>query len=176
MGIMPNERRSFKGTLMNPALRLLALPVFVVSLTSPALAQEHDHGAPKAATAEAAKPSSKTADGKKWLTDAQLRKSMDAIRIVVQTNLPKVHGFKATDADYAAIAKQIDAEVAVIFQQCKLAPDADAALHEILLPIMDATKTLNEGTIKRFAFVKILKSVNEYGEQFDHPGWKPVAH
>lgn len=161
---------------MNPVIRFLALSVFVLSLAAPAVAQEHDHGAPKGSAAEATRPSSKTADGKKFLTDAQLRKSMDAMRTVVQANLPKVHGFKATDADYAAIAKQIDAEVAVIFQECKLEPDADAALHEILLPIMDATKTLNEGTIKRFAFVKILKSVNEYGEQFDHPGFTPVKH
>lgn len=158
---------------MNSTLRLLSVPVLVLGLAAPALAQEHDHDAHKNHDAKAAKTAPKP--GQKWATDAPLRKGMVAIRDVLQANLHKAHEGKLATADYHAIAQKIDAEVAVIFKECKLAPDADAALHEILVPIMDASKAMHAGNDPK-AVVKAVTAVNTYGKEFDHPGWKPVSH
>lgn len=157
---------------MHPALRLLSVPALVLGLAAPALAQSHDHDAHKNHGA-AAKPAPKP--GQKWATDAPLRKGMEAIRDVLQANLHKAHEGKLATADYHAMAQKIDAEVAVIFKECKLAPDADAALHEILVPIMDATKAMHAGDDPK-AVIKAVSAVNTYGKEFEHPGWKPVAH
>jgi hypothetical protein len=155
--------------------RLLSLSALVLALAAPALAQEHDHAAHEKHGAAPAKPAQPAA-GKKWATDAPLRKSMAAIRALVQTNLPAVHAGKLGDAAYAALGKQIDGEIAAIFQACKLAPDADAALHEILLPMMEGSQALQAGGARQAGFVKILTHVNAYGERFDHPGFEPVRH
>lgn len=158
---------------MKFALRLLSVPVLMLGLTAPALAQEHDHDAHKNHGTKAVKTAPKP--GKKWATDAPLRKGMGAIRDVLQANLPAAHEGKLKADDYAAMGKKIDAEVAVIFQECKLPPDADAALHDILLPIMDATKAMQKGKDPK-AVVSAVSAVNTYGKSFDHPDWKPVSH
>lgn len=158
---------------MHSILRSMTISALVFGLAAPALAQEHDHDAHKNHDAKAAKATPKP--GQKWSTDAPLRKSMTAIRDVLQANLHKAHEGKLATADYHAIAQKIDAEVAVIFKECKLAPDADAALHEILVPIMDASKAMHAGNDPK-AFMKAVTAVNAYGKSFDHKGWKAVAH
>ncbi len=133
---------------------------------------EHDHGHPGA---EAPKP--KLDHGKKWKSDAPLRKGMEAIKSIVVTNLPRAHAGKMSDAEFEAMGKKVDAELAEIFANCKLAPDADQVLHGVLAQIMQGSRVLRSGEGKRTAgVVQMIKALNEYGTLFEHAGWTDVKH
>jgi hypothetical protein len=57
-----------------------------------------------------------------------------------------------------------------IFKSCKLAPDADAAIHPILAEILEGAYMLKKGDEKN-GHEKIHKALLKYGDSFEHPGW-----
>jgi len=119
--------------------------------------------------------------GKKWATDDPLRQGMTKIRDAVDAKLPAVHRGKMSTAQYAALGGEIDAQIAHIVQNCKLDPKADEVLHVILADLMEGNEILQgkKAKQKRSAgVVKIVHSLEQYGNYFDHPGWKApqVAH
>lgn len=127
----------------------------------------HEHGA------EA--PVLKLNAGKKWTGDEPLRQSMTRIRDVVDARLPAVHRGKLSAAQYDALGKEIDAQIANIVQNCKLDPEADGVLHAILAEMMEGNETLQgkNAKAKRSAgVVKVVHSLEQYGKYFEHPGWK----
>lgn len=91
--------------------------------------------------------------GKKWETDAPLRQGMENIRSAV------AKGMKSD-----ALAKQVEAEVAGIVQNCKLEPAADEQLHIVIADLLAAAEAKDAGRVKQ--------ALNAYGEHFDHAGWK----
>ncbi len=137
-----------------------------------ALAQtdpHHDHHA----AAEA--PTLKA--GQRWETDGPLRKGMEEIKLLVEEALPKAHQGKYTPEEYAQLGKAVDTQVSAIFANCKLPPEADAALHGILIQIIDGSKTVKQPTGKRTpGLLKMMKAVNQYGATFNHPGWTGIQH
>ncbi|MCZ2415873.1 MAG: hypothetical protein LC136_16635 [Burkholderiales bacterium] len=113
--------------------------------------------------------------GKKWATDDPLRQGMTKIRDAVDAKLPAVHRGKMSTAQYAALGGEIDAQIAHIVQNCKLDPKADEVLHVILADLMEGNEILQgkKAKQKRSAgVVKIVHSLEQYGNYFDHPGWK----
>lgn len=129
----------------------------------------HDHG--HAATAAKPLPA-----GKRWTTDAPLRDSMTQIRQSLESKLDAIHKNKLPADEYKALAEHTDKQIANIVANCKLPPDADAALHGIIAQIGEGTEAM-AGKSKlepREGAIKIVKALDEYGRTFDHPRWKPL--
>lgn len=118
-------------------------------------------------------------DGKKWQTDAPLRLAMTRIRNAVNARLPAIHDDRLGAADYAALGKTIDEDIAYIFKNCKLPPDADGMLHLVLADIMQGTKAMKgeqAGPGQRDGAVTIVHALHNYAAYFDHPSFKALKH
>jgi hypothetical protein len=151
---------------------ILALATaFSTAVALPALAAEqHEHG--HGAHAEA--PQKLTLNnGRKWKTDAPLRKGMEEIR----TALEQVHGHghhgEASPAKYVELGKKMESQIASIVMNCKLEPAADANLHVIIGELnaaADAFKGANAADAEE-AMQRATRAVGAYGRYFDHPGF-----
>lgn len=144
---------------------------FAIGAGAPALAADaHQHGA--------AEPAKLTLDhGKKWATDEPLRKNMGEIRTALAAKATGIHKGTLTAADYQALGTLVEARVAAIVAECKLAPAADANLHVIVADLVagaDAMQGKSKTTPSAGA-VQAVRAVNQYGRYFDHPGWKPLG-
>ncbi|HYD75178.1 hypothetical protein [Ramlibacter sp.] len=143
----------------------------LTTLGTPALAagDAHDHGHASAA----AKP---LPAGKRWATDAALREGMTEIRHALEPQLGAIHDDKLAPEQYQAIAAKTEQQVAHIVANCKLPPDADAALHGIIADIGEATEAMSgkSRAKPRDGAVKLLGALDAYGRTFDHPGWKKL--
>ena len=152
------------------ALGMAAAGVATLS-AAPALAQtHHDHG-----TAASAKV--RLEAGRKWTTDGPLRDGMSRIRALVEPQLAPAHAGKVNAAQYAALAGRIETEVGGIVSNCKLEPEADAALHAVIAEIGAGTDAMaGKSAHQRPAqgLVQVAKAVNDYAGQFDHAGFKPI--
>jgi hypothetical protein len=127
----------------------------------------HDHGH----AAASAKP---LPAGKRWSTDAPLRESMEQIRHSLEPKLAAIHNDKLAADEYKALAEHADKQVANIVANCKLPPDADAALHGIIAQIGEGTEAMagKSKVSPRDGAARVAKALDEYGRTFDHPRWK----
>ena len=115
--------------------------------------------------------------GRKWATDAPLREGMTRIRAIVAPKLDAAHAGTMVAAEYAALAAKVEVEVGNIVTNCKLPPEADAALHVVLSDLAEGTGAMagkTPGVQPRKGLVQVVAAVNEYGRYFEHPGWKPI--
>lgn len=131
--------------------------------------QGHDHGH---ATDKPLAP------GKRWQTDAPLCEGMTHIRQIFEPKQKAVHKNKLTPDQYKELATRTEAEIGHIVANCKLAPDADAALHGILAQIGEGTAAM-AGKSKlnpREGAIKVVAALDEYGRTFEHSGWKRLPH
>lgn len=132
-------------------------------------ADAHNHGAQT--------PALKLNAGSKWQTDAPLREGMLKIRASVEPKLPAIHGGRFTTAQYEAMGKVVDEQLAYIVGNCKLAPEADAVLHNVIAELSGGAEVVagkQPVDDRSKGVVHIVNALNSYGQYFDHPGWKPV--
>ena len=117
--------------------------------------------------------------GQQGASDEPLRQGMAKIRDAVEAKLPAVHRGKLSGAQYDALGGEIDAQIAGIVSNCKLDPAADEVLHVILADMMEGNEVVQgkRATAKRSSgVVKVVRSLEQYGKYFEHPGWKaPTA-
>ena len=154
---------------------LAAVAAFGAALALPAHAQapSHDHAHAASAPAKLALD-----HGKKWATDAPLRDGMTKIRALVEPKIDAAHAGKITPSQYKAIASGVEAEVAAIVANCKLAPEADAMLHLVIADLVHGADVMagKEPKAKPLqGFGVTVAALNNYGRHFDHPGFKPIA-
>lgn len=132
-----NWRIMFAKEQLTKLLSLAALS-FILS-TAPAFAAEpaaHGHdgaGAPARLSLDA---------GKKWASDAPLRKAMTNVRNAMDESLDAIHGDKLSAAGYGALAGKIKGEVAYMVSNCKLEPKADAQLHTIIAAMLEGVEAM----------------------------------
>jgi hypothetical protein len=160
--------RTFAATV---ALGMAAAGVATLA-AAPVLAQSHGHDA-------AAPAKARLEAGRKWATDAPLREGMSRIRALVEPQLAAAHAGKLSAAQYAALAGRIEAEVGGIVANCKLEPQADAALHAVIAEIGGGTDAMaGKAAQQRPAqgLVQVAKAVNDYAGQFEHAGFKPIRN
>ncbi len=98
----------------------------------------------------------------KFAVDDSLKNRMDTVLQTMKT---------LSKGEEKAVGGKIKATVRDIFKSCKLAPDADAAIHPILAELLGAASQLEQGDSKE-GLKKIRKALLNYGDYFDHPGWK----
>jgi hypothetical protein len=156
-----------RRTLLAAAL----VAAFALGTGGPAFAADpHQHGA--------AAPSKLTLDhGKKWSTDEPLRKNMGEIRAALAAKQGDIHRGTLSPEDYKALGTLVEARVATIVAECKLAPAADANLHLIVAELIAGAEAMQgkSKTTPAAGAVQAVRAANQYGKFFNHPGWKPLA-
>lgn len=102
--------------------------------------------------------------GKKWETDEPLRNGMTAIKEELR---------KLSPSSYEVTGGKVSDSVGEIFKSCKLAPEADAVLHEVLAKILRGASDMKAGTIakRRHGAQEVRKALAEYPRFFEHPGF-----
>jgi hypothetical protein len=153
-------------------VRLVAmLAACFFALTAAAQAEhEHMHQSSAAAIAQL-----QLDQGKKWPTDPSLRSGMAAIQAAFDADHPAIHAGQETDAQYAALAGKIEAQVQGIVANCKLPPAADANLHYVIADLLQGVSLMRGEDPKRSRHdgaALVHGALTAYPKYFDDPGWK----
>ena len=123
-------------------------------------AAEHQHEAHAAATLATPKP------GQRWATDAPLREGMGRIRHSVDAL-----GHLAKGSQNAGQAKElaagIEKDVNFLITNCKLQPEADAALHLIIAKLLQGAHAIKADPSDPKAVELLREAVADYGRSFD---------
>jgi hypothetical protein len=128
----------------------------------------HDAGAPAQLVLD---------HGKKWTTDAPLRKRMGEIRSLLAQRIPAIHAGKLSAAEYRKLGAAVEEKVGAIVAECKLPPEADAMLHVIVADLVAGAEIMQGKAAGKPAdgAHKVATAANAYGEYFDDKGWKPLG-
>ena len=145
-------------------MRILALPV-LLALASVVVAQDHDHHAAPAVAQEA--------PAQRFATDAMLRAGMHGIRAAVE-GLGHYEMGHLRPEQAATLAAQVQAHVRDIVANCKLPPEADAALHVIIVPLMTNAAALEADPKELEAIAPMRAALADYVRRFDDPDFGAV--
>jgi hypothetical protein len=153
-------------------VRLVAtLAACLVAVTAAAQSEhEHMHQSSAAAIAQL-----QLDQGKKWKTDPSLRSGMAAIQAAFDADHPAIHAGQETDAQYAALAGKIEAQVQGIVANCKLPPAADANLHFVIADLLQGVSLMRGEDPERSRHdgaALVHGALRAYPKYFDDPGWK----
>ena len=144
---------------------VVSIMVAGMALSAPLHAQHvhSSHGTGPAAHSTAAT---------RWATDAPLRAGMRGARDVVVALEHGRHGH--LDAGQVRrLAAQLERHVQGIFAECKLVPQADAALHDILLPLLAGARALAADPADLRPVAPMQLALDAYVRGFDDPGFQP---
>lgn len=111
-------------------------------------------------------PAQEDAASARYPTDGPLREGMRNIRAAVE-GLGRYEAGGASEKDAVRLAGEIEQNVRFIIANCKLAPEADAALHAIIVPLMQNAGTLRNAPTRRDAIVAMRRALRDYERQFD---------
>jgi hypothetical protein len=115
-------------------------------------------------------------DGQKWQTDAPLQRGMANIRGAFDADHPSIHAGKQTDAQYAALATQIDEQVKAIVAHCRLPADADANLHFIVADLLQGVSLMrgeDKARSRHDGAAMVHGALRAYGQYFEDSAWRP---
>jgi len=109
-------------------------------------------------------------EGKKWETDAHLRKGMQSIHDVVKKSEEAFQSKTLTQKEGETLASHINKQLMYMVENCELQPKADASLHVIIGEMMQGIGELSKAPDSEGGFPRIHKALKQYPEFFDHPG------
>lgn len=149
---------------MKRALTTCALPLLLLAAVTalPAQAQHsHEHPAPAAAQATPAQ---------RWATDAPLRTGMAKIRTAVDALQHYERGHMGPE-QAVELATQIQQQIAYLVANCKLEPQADAALHVIIAELGASAQALKDDPSDLSVIPPMRQALQHYPRQFDDSTW-----
>ncbi|MGA9395321.1 MAG: hypothetical protein WCA83_04300 [Azonexus sp.] len=155
------------------ALVVLSLGVGGSALAANSAAQDHSHN-------HGGKPATLQLNaGKKWETDAPLRKAIGEIRQSMSASLDAIHNNRLPAKDYGALAQKVESAVGDMVANCKLGPQADEQLHIIIADLLAGAEQMS-GKAKqakpRDGAVKVIVALDNYGKYFDDADFQPFKH
>jgi hypothetical protein len=106
----------------------------------------------------------------RWTADAPLREGMGRIQKALNT----LRRYESGHLNEAAALEQVAAiqdAGSYIFTHCTLAPDADAALHSMLAPLLIAAQALKDDPHDVAAIAAMRDAVADFPRYFDDPDW-----
>jgi hypothetical protein len=152
----------------NVARRFLPLAFVAACAVAPAaVAQQHAHHPGAASTAPAAAPAVR------YATDAPLRKGMADIRTAVGMLEHAEHGH--LDATQVRnLAGNIERSIGTIIAECKLAPEADAALHGVIGGLGQGVAALKSDPADTAPVAGMRAALADYARMFDDRAAAPA--
>lgn len=145
-------------------MRIVLLAVLAAGLgvaAAPAVvAQHHAQHSASNATEEA--------PVQRFATDAVLRENMRGIRKSVDALAHYEQGHIGPQ-QVALLAGNIEGHVNDVIANCKLPPDADAALHAVIVPLMRNAAALKADPAKPGLIAAMRGALGEYRRRFDDP-------
>lgn len=154
---------------MQPTATMIVLPLLLWSAMTASLARAqdgHQHHAPTPAAAA-------VVPGQRWDTDAPLRTGMRKIRTAVDALQHYEHGHMGPE-QAVVLATQVQEQVAYLVANCKLKPQADAALHVIIAELSVGAQALRSSPADTSVIAPMRQAVQRYPQQFNDPGWSPA--
>lgn len=149
-------RRSASALLI--AVTLVAMPALAQSVHQDAHATHATH----ANTAPAA--------AQRWATDAPLRAGMRQLHEAAML-LEHYEMGHLDDTQRDNAVASIDAAVKNMVANCKLKPDADAALHGLLVKFIGAANAARAGKLAKTDVQAMLDALAQYPALFIDPDW-----
>ena len=143
----------------------LAIMFVGMALSAPLPAQ-HAHSSP------APLPAAHSTTAIRWATDAPLRAGMRGAQDVVAALAHGRHGH-LDGGQVRGLAAQLEGHVQLIFAECQLAPQADAALHDILLPLLAGARALAADPADLRPLGSMQRALDAYARGFEDPGFPP---
>ena len=141
-----------------------------VAVSSQAGVQAHAHAKPGYVPASAAPP----AASQRHATDAPLREGMQGIRAAVDALGHYEHGHMGPE-QAAILAGQIQDHVSDIIANCRLKPEADAALHAIIVPLTTHAAALKADPSNLDQIPPMRQALGDYAARFDDPDFAQAA-
>lgn len=134
---------------------------------APPAHDHHDHAANTA-------PDSTAAPAQRWAIDAPLGEGMGRVHAALDDLRHYEMGHMTPEmARERAVA--IEDAITFMFSNCKLAPEPDAALHGILVPLLAAAQRLDKNPSDMAAVAAMREAVAGYPRRFDDPRWARAA-
>ncbi len=166
-------------------LTLAMLAFAGVLFAAPAHAQStahHDHAAhaapakpatakPAAAKSATAKPAA--APTQRWATDAPLRAGMRNLREATET-LNHYQMGHLDDVQRDNAVEKIDAAIKDMFANCKLEPEADAALHRLLAKFIAGANAARAGKFSKVELMQMQEALALYPGEFVDDWSSPI--
>lgn len=103
-----------------------------------------------------------------WSTDAPLRQGMGRIRLSVGALEHYELGHMGAE-QAVEMAVNIERDVNFLIANCKLDPDADAALHGIIAKLLKGAQALKTNPADLAAIAPMRDAMVEYARDFDDP-------
>ena len=107
-------------------------------------------------------------------TDEALRSAMTMLRDTVGARLQGAAAQPMAEADYVALADDIDRQLAAIVAGRDFHSRAGRHLQWLLGDIADGAglmRTAPRVPGKRMGLLRVVETLNFYGREYDHPGW-----
>jgi hypothetical protein len=104
----------------------------------------------------------------RYATDETLRREMQGIRASVEALVHYEHGHMGPE-QAVILASAIEEHVRTIIANCKLPPDADAALHAIIVPLMQNAAALKQKPQDLSTIAAMRSALEQYDRQFRDP-------
>ena len=154
---------------MRFAAVIAAVPLLLSAMAAPfAHAQEgHEHHAPAAVAAQ-------EIPAHRYATDAPLRKGMAEIRTAVEALGHYERGHLGAE-QAVTFATTIQEQVAYLVANCKLEPQADAALHLIIAKLGAGAQALKTDPADLAAIPPMREALADYRRTFDDPAFETAA-
>lgn len=144
-------------------MRALSAFAMLAALAGVPLAHaQHPHHAAAAPAAEA--------PAERFAADAVLSEHMQGIRSAVEGLGHYEHGHMGPEMA-AQLAGQVEDHVRAIIASCKLPPEADAALHTIIVPLLQNAGALKQDPANLALIPPMRDALARYGAQFDDPAF-----
>lgn len=151
-----------------PALLLSSLLASIYSISVTATEQHHHH--------EQSSDQLSLNQGEKWSIDDSLHTGMNNIKQAMNTNLDDIHYNRFSKQQYVDLAKTLEQQLSYLFENCKLAPEADAQLHILLAKIMQGVDKMKNSAKPKQGAILIIQSLNNYPVYFNDPNWQNINH
>ena len=113
-------------------------------------------------------------DGKKWETDAALKRHMEAFQRTLAEKIPAIHDGKLKPEQYAKLAEELQKHLWAIMNECKLSPAADAQFHILLAEFFSGIEAMKKADMQ--GAVRVVRGLGSYADHFEHPGFVPLKH
>jgi hypothetical protein len=130
-------------------------------------APPHEHG-------HATTPVPAAAPEGGWATDAPLREGMARVRGALDELRHYEMGHMPRGLAVEKVGEVKDA-VSYMFAHCRLKADADAALHDMLVPLLAAVQRFESDPSDAGSIAAMRAAVADYPRLFDDPAARPAA-